>query len=122
MGSNIIANPKKKYPADAELRHKQMMHRHAHNAAHGSVSFARASLVKLAQLPSLTPDAKEIAEQLQPLLDALAEEMYLHRLELDGTIKEVKHSESSEEYTERHRRSHDRFMSALRAKRLGLSG
>lgn len=117
MGSNILKEPKRKFPADEERRRAQMMHRHRHNAAHGSVVFAQKSLLSLEMLPSLTDDAREIAAQLKPLLEGLANEMYLHRKELDGTIKVVKHSESSEDYRERHREAHERFMAEFRQRK-----
>lgn len=103
MGSNIIKEPKKKFPAIEEQRHKQMMHRHAHNAAHGSVVFAKKAVQRLHDLPSLTPRAVELVTQLGPILEELSTEMYTYRKELDGSIRMVTHKESTEEYNARHR-------------------
>lgn len=91
MGSNVIANPKRRFPADIQRRHDELMHRHKHNSAYGSTILAMRHLENFQTLNSATPRAQELAKAIHAQMAELAIELYTQRVELDGKTVTPKH-------------------------------
>ena len=81
---------KKSYPYPP-ADHEDRMHRHRHNGLYGATKMMASNLRNIIDSPTTTPHAKALATKMLEDASALAQSLWTHRVEPDGTVKQVNH-------------------------------
>ena len=70
----------------------------SHNALNGTVRMLLTYVKRLAQAPSLTPDARKTVSGINIMLKYLDQETWRWRQEVDGSLTLMKHNNKREFY------------------------